>query len=170
MSTEIPPHMQANEIAEICKHLRNWHKMLEWGSGGSSLVFAPLVEQFVSIEHDAKWADKIRRCGVDVVLVPVAWQGAQPGDLSKFADYIRRPTTFGIKFDRILIDGRCRVACGIAALSCLAPDGLVFIHDWSRSRYHQLKQHYDVITTIPPNGMQLDGGLAVLRRKTRRLT
>ena len=35
------------------------HKVLEWGSGGTTLYFPQIVNTYVSIEHDSGWYEKI---------------------------------------------------------------------------------------------------------------
>lgn len=51
--------MSEEEIALIERYLKNDFSMLEYGSGGSTLRFSPLVKKYYSIESDKEWADKV---------------------------------------------------------------------------------------------------------------
>ncbi len=72
----------------------------------------------------------------------------------------------------VLVDGRARLQCVVAALPYLRGSGgaaaIVLFHDWSRVGYHVVLEFYDVVATYarPPAEQQVDGGdLAVLRAK-----
>ena len=51
--------MSEEEIALIERYLKNDFSMLEYGCGGSTLHFSPLVKKYYSIESDKEWADKV---------------------------------------------------------------------------------------------------------------
>jgi hypothetical protein len=52
--------METAETLKAENYIKGKQKMLEWGSGGSTLYFPSLVKEYVSIEHDKVWYDKIK--------------------------------------------------------------------------------------------------------------
>ena len=54
------PWMPQAQIDRIDVHIKPDHTMLEWGSGGSTIYFAPKVTRYISIEHDPAWAVNLR--------------------------------------------------------------------------------------------------------------
>ena len=55
--------MTGLEIEETLKaeqYIKGKDKVLEWGSGGSTLYFPQMVNNYVSIEHDVIWYDKLK--------------------------------------------------------------------------------------------------------------
>ncbi len=52
--------MAEEEIALILDHLDPSQTMLEWGMGGSTLLFASRVSRYRSIEHDRAWHDRLQ--------------------------------------------------------------------------------------------------------------
>ncbi len=52
---EIGLWMDPREKEMILKYLQPNHKMLEWGCGGSTVTFSPLVKEYTSIEHNLDW-------------------------------------------------------------------------------------------------------------------
>ena len=159
-----PVFMEEKECRLIERYLGPDHTCLEWGAGGSTLHFSQLVRRYVSIEHDLAWHSRLASLGApaELILTEVDHTGGA-GDPQVFAEYIRRPVELKVKFDRILIDGRCREACAMQVLesNLLAPGGLVFFHDWTRQRYHSVLSHYDVIDEIFSDHPSRNG-LAVL--------
>ena len=41
------------------EYIKDKNKVLEWGSGTSTLYFSKIVKQFVSIEHNTEWYNRI---------------------------------------------------------------------------------------------------------------
>jgi hypothetical protein len=48
------------EALKIEEYVKSKSKVLEWGSGGSTLYFSKFVDTYVSIEHDVVWYDEIK--------------------------------------------------------------------------------------------------------------
>lgn len=163
-----PVWMEPAEIDLIESYLKSQHSVLEWGSGGSTLRFAPHVKRYVSVEHNEEWYNKIKplATSADIHLCKVDHKVGTPADIVKFKDYISYPASLNEKFDRILIDGRCRARCAFEVLdsSLLKENGLVFIHDWCRERYHRVLNAYDVVKVIQSTSTN-ENGIAVLRPK-----
>ena len=158
------PFMHEKESDFISSYLHPEATMLEWGSGGSTLFFSKLVKEYHSIEHDEKWSAEVQKKikennldNVEYYYVPSSqpWERPRgwrqipnyPGTPTKlFKDYIDVIDKIDKKFDFILVDGRCRVQCGIKALPFLKDDGILFFHDFYPRKqfgYHNILHYYD---------------------------
>ena len=154
------------EIAMIRRHLRPPHLMLEWGAGGSTVYYPQFVSAYFSVEHDPKWYGKVSKeieqrnlAKVKLFHVPVKTDAATK--LEAYHDYIYFPRSLDRRFDRILIDGRERVACAEVARELIAADGLLFVHDYvARRRYAAIEEHWLMIESI-----DFGQTLAVFRKK-----
>jgi len=118
-------------------------RCLEWGVGFGTLHFPKLLPQdceWVAVEHDATWADKINGMELPIQVrlhnIPPEqepWSAGQSdGTLKEFRNYVEFPAQYG-EYDFILVDGRAREACLEEARSMLAPGGVVILHDANRA-------------------------------------
>lgn len=158
----LPPRLDANEIEYFSQFMANKQpgtKMVEWGSGGSTLMFLPYFEtgNFVSIEHNREWYDRVNDAiekgdyspkalaNFAYCWRPPSFEG-NPVDLRFYgygvpfeenpcfaSNYINAESS-GIKIfdaDIFFVDGICRGAI-LAAIRSLAsnPNAAVFIHDY----------------------------------------
>jgi hypothetical protein len=62
--TNLPPRLDEDEIGYLKNFMSkksDGAQMIEWGSGGSTVMFAPYFEtgKFVSIEHNPEWFTKV---------------------------------------------------------------------------------------------------------------
>ena len=121
-------------------------RVLEWGSGGSTVWLAdrlPAGAHLTSVEHHAAWFAKVgERLGERENVTRVL---AEPtGDMGRNATideenaahlgaYLDAPG--GQKYDVIMVDGVARVACMERARELLNPGGVVFLHDAQRDWY-----------------------------------
>ena len=48
-------------------------RVLEWGSGGSTLLFSRYVFSWTSIEHDKNWVTKMHGYTADMSNVHIDW-------------------------------------------------------------------------------------------------
>ena len=159
--------MPTQDIATIERHLNKDDIMLEWGAGGSTLYFSKLVKEYHSIEHNKEWFDKVHsRAGNNVTMYYVEQNHPHtvPAQEYQFVDYIKQIKKIGIKFDKILIDGRVRFFCAEIAKDYLKEDGKLFIHDWVREWYHSALIWYELIEKSRPLDYN-SGSVAVLRRR-----
>ena len=144
------------EFETIESHLERGHVMLEWGAGISTARLPGLVGEFHTIEHDRAWF-----CRLD-------WMHPRVHQADLVEPYLELPRHLAPRYDRVLIDGRQRVACAFSLLDhdLLAPDALVFLHDWHRKRYHGVLERFRLVDEVEPirksNG-KIDKGLALLR-------
>lgn len=127
-------------------------RCLEWGSGYSTMRFAGLLApeaRWLSVEHDRAWHERVREmaaglpdthAAVELHCAPPnrePWTDAHgDGAAEDLADYIAFPADRG-PFDFILVDGRARVHCLVAARDLVRPDGIVMLHDANRPHYHE---------------------------------
>lgn len=52
--------MEYPEALKAEQYIKGKNKMLEWGCGGSTLYFPKLVKNYVSIEHNQEWYEKLK--------------------------------------------------------------------------------------------------------------
>ncbi|MEA5521282.1 hypothetical protein [Limnoraphis robusta] len=123
-------------------------RILEFGSGGSTVWFSTYTSNLVSIEHDQQWYDKVKteieNC-----------EACNPVDLR----FLSRPyysvcDEFPDEyFDLVLVDGRNRVRCAEASIRVLKKGGILMLDDGQRAYYrrvHQLLQDWEFTRTIHP--------------------
>ena len=152
------PWMDRKEIAAIEEHLEPNHRMIEFGSGRSTLWFSSLVKEIHSVEHNSSWAKEVSAAVVSNVHVHcrepefphVGFAAAKPG---QFQSYLSVPDELAIEVDVALIDGRARIEAAIAVAPWLKPGGWLFFHDWyKRGRYYtrqyELTPHYTLIDEL----------------------
>lgn len=122
-------------------------RVLEYGSGASTVWLGRRAARVDSVEHDAAFAKVVAGLtaglpGVHLHRVP-APAAARPvvGSAKAghrgldFSDYVAAADGLGGPFDLIVIDGRARAACLQRAVVHLAGDGLVVFDNSARRRY-----------------------------------
>jgi|6_EtaG_2_1085325.scaffolds.fasta_scaffold02480_5 hypothetical protein len=145
----------------------NPKSILEYGSGHSTTVLQNKAEHLTSVEHTAKWYNKIKsklNDNVEYLFVPpdnMLWEdqfdgsgrktpAGDDGDFMDFASYVTAPLlSLNKPFDLMYIDGRARVACASLAKALLRDsNSRVLIHDFGPEAYHPHLSHrtyYDVV-------------------------
>ena len=159
--------MGESEIAMIRGYLGPSHVMLEWGAGGSTVYYPQFVAEYFSIEHDPAWFRRVtkeikRRKLAQVKPFHVPVNTGSDCKLRIYHDYINFPRGLDRRFDRILIDGRARVASADVAYDLIAEDGVLFVHDYvARPCYAAIEQKWLKVESI-------DRGqtLAVFRKRS----
>ena len=111
---------------------------LEWGAGWSTVYFPsrhPYIEWWIAIEHDRGWYDRLKDrvpANVDLWYCPDK------------RNYVVHPSSLGVKFDFISIDGVHRGLCMSAASILLKRGtGRCLLHDTERVEYHQWFKSFD---------------------------
>jgi hypothetical protein len=99
-------------------------RVLEFGSGLSTLWWARRVAHVTSIEHDPEWVAELESqlpANAELLVRPDDVDGkyARAGEAGSHAPY-----------DIIVIDGRDRMNCAILSLDLLAPEGVIL---WDNS-------------------------------------
>ncbi len=151
------PMMDPDEVEAMRAVLleRKPRRVLEWGSGGSTLVWPRELPDadWLSIEHDPAYARAIRdrlppNVDLRVLPYPDYWM-LDPGEVGKF--------------DLIVVDGRKRLLCLEQARQLLADDGAVLLHDAGRERYHSAFNWYGKIKwLVAPKPRKDPRGLVML--------
>jgi hypothetical protein len=97
--------------------------ILEYGAGGSSLWWAARARHVISVESDPCWAERVRSRAPENLRVIGPLSGT---------DYVLALLEPGEKFEVIVVDGKQREACALAALDHLAEGGLLVLDnaDW----------------------------------------
>lgn len=98
-------------------------RVLEYGSGLSTLWYSQHAGEVVSIEDDKDWYNQV---------VALLREGTQGNVRYRFADepagYTNvTPDEAGSGFDLIMIDGRYRDLCVANALSLVRPGGMIYL-------------------------------------------
>jgi precorrin-6B methylase 2 len=122
-------------------------RVLEYGSGASTIWLARRAGSVISIEHDAAWYSvvskrlapfanaKVKLIEADAEIVP-GYLSEKKGWLGRsFNRYASAIDAESGEFDLIVIDGRARTACLEHAVKKLAPDGMILFDNSGRSRY-----------------------------------
>lgn len=149
MADELP-WMPFAAIEFLKKEIKGGARVLEFGSGGSTLFLARRAAQVVTVEHDEAWAERVRAAlserridNVDFRCVPPR-PGGEPGFASEleayrglsFVEYVGVLSEFPEgHFDAVIVDGRVRNACVRAAVSRVRRGGVVVLDNSDRDRY-----------------------------------
>lgn len=131
-------------------HIKPHHKVLEYGSGGSTLEIAGKAASVVSIEHHLGWFEKTKSHAPGNVTIlfhpPVSEpENGADGTKEQFLDYVEAPLKIVQEkgpFDIIFIDGRARVSCAELCEKLGHPGTLVFIHDYNHPDPQYLRMEY----------------------------
>ena len=97
-------------------------KMLEWGSGNSSIFFGKRVNRIYSVEHNNEWYVKVKEYNIK----------NQHLVFTNEKDYAMTAYDFKVTFDIILIDGIKRDECGLVALKLLNTSGMIILDNSDR--------------------------------------
>jgi hypothetical protein len=167
--------MSDPEIAMLTTAVSTARHYLEYGAGGSTklAVRIPTVSSVTSVESDFAFIRSHLSGDVDIqaatesgrlrfLIVDIGPTGAwgHPLDRSKaylWPNYALCPYLHDYHPDLILIDGRFRIACSLAA-ALQAPDATILIHDYSN------RQHYHILEGF----LQIEDGVDTLVRCRRR--
>lgn len=112
-------------------------KVLEFGSGNSTIWMSKLAKNIVSIEHDLKWYERVKNSiqtssnsnPVDLRLLPRPYYTV----CEEFEAEL---------FDLIIVDGRDRVKCFESSMRILKKGGILMLDDAQRISYNRV---YDLV-------------------------
>lgn len=163
----LPVRMTDPEREMFQGALQGVENFLEFGAGGSTALAAKSgVKCIVSVESDAGWLDLLATrgeiaavdfTGLHIDIGPVGPWG-MPSDLSTAPKWPRYHQEVWSKLpwqpDLVLVDGRFRVACSLAAVFNCSPDTRIVIHDfWNRPQYHLVLKYLDVLGRVETLGI-----------------
>lgn len=113
------PYPFVRHLARLCS--RSW-RVLEFGSGASTVWLAERTAHVVSHENDAQWhartAARLAAVGCDNVDLRLL---TRRDEYSAIDQYGAR------QFDFVLVDGRWRDACAEAAIRAVRPGGFIYL-------------------------------------------
>ena len=104
--------------------------IFEYGSGNSTLWYAKKVNTVVSVEHDKKWFEAIKKNMPNNANINYE-ELVYNGNYSKFSSNLNK------KFDVIIVDGRDRVNCVKNAIKNLKESGVIVLDDSERESYKE---------------------------------
>lgn len=138
-------------------HINDQHRVLEYGSGESTIEISKLCKFILSIEHNANWYNKVRSVisdNINILLKESNEQfieGFADGSYDQFKNYITSPLEHG-PFDIILIDGRARIECAKFVKNVAHENTIVFIHDFTSrleiDNYKEVFNYLDLIESV----------------------
>jgi len=108
------------------------HKQIEayeYGSGSSTLFLSKKIKSIVSLEHDKKWYEAMKKKIQENVRLKFCSLDSYGGKYSKTILEENKC------FDLIIIDGRDRVNCVYHSLEKLKEDGIIILDDSHRKSY-----------------------------------
>lgn len=158
------PWMSPVELGQVetLFALKQPRRVLEWGSGASTLYFPeryPCITRWLAIEHSAAWCDMVRQGArpkgnrVEVRYEPPNIPTALDQEESEpnvYLDYVRSPYRHDgapesaplvdarARWDMVLVDGRARSFCLGVGWSLLAHGGILVLHDAQRAAYRPM--------------------------------
>jgi hypothetical protein len=117
------PWLCYSSIFLLNKLIKPDWKVIEFGSGLSTIYFAKRVQTIVSIEHSEEWSNRVRRLIKDVGARNVrldfrSWKDYE--DCSEWADG---------HFDFCLVDGIKRLACVKSVIAKIRYGGFIYLDD-----------------------------------------
>jgi len=160
------PFMPERNVNALAEAMRGAACYLEYGAGGSTVLASEIgVPNIVSIESDRAWRDRVSdkvagigHPGLNIVHVdigPTKRLGYPRGDAFRpnFRNYPQagwqRCGEAGLSPDLVLIDGRFRLACILAALLNAKPGCKVLLDDYRHRRhYHRVERFAEPIRMI----------------------
>lgn len=162
------PFMSPAERSLFKKGLKNAKHYFEFGSGGSTVWAVKEGLTVKGVESDAKWVNALKnklgeKCEVEAVDIGPTKEWGFPVSIqqaSRFPAYSKAIHHHAQEFDFILVDGRFRVACAMAAIQHVLEhskepqEARIFIHDfWDRPQYHTVLEFLDVVEKAETAGV-----------------
>ena len=147
----------------LARHLTSKSRVLEFGSGMSTLWYAERAGEVFSIESDAEWVAAVK---------PTLPANATIKLAETREEYLAFPEQ---PYDLIMVDGHSRNACIVAALPFLAPRGALYLDNSDRERYGEslrlfedyMKQHSCELhhfTDFAPTQLFVHRGTVLVRK------
>jgi|LakMenEpi03Aug12_release.lakeMendotaPanAssembly.Ray.scaffolds.fasta_scaffold323970_3 hypothetical protein len=134
-------------------HIDGTKKVLEYGSGSSTIQIGKKCKFIVSVEHQENWYNKINielPSNAEILFrlpsLPYI-EGGHDGTYDEFKSYVEAPLGKGT-FDVILIDGRARVSCASIAHKLSNDKTVIFIHDFDRPEYQEVLNYLEYMEQI----------------------
>ena len=161
--------MTENEIKLLTDSLNNCNSYLEYGSGNSTKISSTIdsISKIICVESDGKYLDEEVRSdeavssresrGEITYITPNLGDTEFWGHIANTAHrqnwpiyalgpYLNKDFE---KPDLVLVDGRFRVACVLAAILNLGSDARVLVHDFTwRKKYHRVLKFCEKVEEV----------------------
>lgn len=147
------PHLDDETLARLTAELKRCRSYLEFGSGGSTLLADSLGIPTISVESDRFYARTVRSAlkGTSVAVVAVdigitaewGWplfKRRTPSRIRRWRQYVEAGFA-RVSPDLIMIDGRFRVACGLAAGKHTEGATVIFDDYYDRPAYRAIERY-----------------------------
>jgi hypothetical protein len=124
------PWLPFDLIDDLRERVGPRSRVFEFGGGGSTLFFLDCGAEVLTVEHDPSWMGRLEE-----LAGTRTWSGLlQPLDDpdAYVASITEHPDDY---FDVVVVDGRERARCALAALSKVRPGGWLVFDDVDRERY-----------------------------------
>lgn len=124
------PWLPFELIEDLRQRLGPGSSVFEFGGGGSTLFFLDCGARVITVEHDAAWMARLEE-----LAAPHAWHGRLRtlDDTDAYVSSIAEHPDD--TFDVVVVDGRERARCAMAALEKVRPGGWLVFDDVDRERY-----------------------------------
>lgn len=158
------PLMDKREIEVLNRLLteRKPRRLLEWGSGGSTLYWPPRFPdiQWISIEHDEAYFRAVsKECAPWVVVLHL-----------QRPEYINLDNHCLGMFDFIIVDGHppTRIHCIQRAKKLLTENGVVLLHDSHFPPYLKGRKEWNKVTEVCSPNQENKRGLMLFEKPKNR--
>lgn len=133
------PYITREVVRHLDRVIRPGMAGLECGSGASTIWFTERCGSLVSVEHDPIWAARVRKNLADRGLsakvdLRLCERRPETGTPDSYVEVVRDQKDDSLDF--VLIDGKKRDSCALAALPKLKPGGLMIVDDIHRYLPH----------------------------------
>jgi len=159
MDSDFPLRMTPAEAELFSGQLASASVYLEYGCGGSTLAAVKSkLQNIVSVDTDLSWIERLKQNNEIATALNTGRLVFRPIDVGVIGDWgaptnqkkIRNWPRYAVDpfistdfdFDLILVDGRFRVHCLIAAAMCAAPHTLIFLHNYKFRHQYTIADKY----------------------------
>lgn len=157
------PHMSYRETKLFEKYTDKGENVVEFGAGGSTVVFLRKKKKIISIENNKPYLDfinSIHYIRKGTANKQLGFKYVDTGEIKKWGrlkndlkkeDWPQYYQTIWDEYnianpDIVLIDGRFRVMCALNAIPYINRNTIVLFHDFTcPKKYNSILQFFDVI-------------------------
>ena len=172
---DIPGGFSTRACAAWISLLHANTRYFEWGSGFTTRASDTIAGSVVSIEGSRPWHQKMSeghafspRTRLRFVDIGPTKAFSWPVNHSLGETYIHAIDDYGPQ-DVVLVDGRFRVACALAAFRHIAAGGRLLVHDFGRAAYHVLLEWYTTESEVDSLAILVPKANATAQRLRARL-
>ncbi|RPA68426.1 class I SAM-dependent methyltransferase [Cyclobacteriaceae bacterium YHN15] len=141
------PWINISSLRFLSKIIDSEMRVLEYGSGGSTLFFSNRVKELISIEHDENWNSLVEKeivsrgsKNVRLFHLPITTNDTKENHKHDYVSFVK--SFEDQSFDLILIDGRERVKCLESSIPKLKKGGIIVFDNADRRKYKKaLEDH-----------------------------